>query len=170
MSRMAVEQVECPAEIITSSFKPPHLDKIVWLFRLTGVVHNSKPLWNLKQLALLLYNISVICIHAMITIVSVIFLQQMFLTKSTHVYQYIEVISGMINHAFLVYFIIHLILLSRRSRLSLLPRPDHWYPLPDYYEKQTTLFRKIILVFSLLMAIFVSSFYAFYFILKPQEC
>ena len=161
---MAVVQVESGIPKKVSSFKPPHLDKIVFIMRLTGVAHNSQPLRNFKQLAMLLYNMFVICLQAVKLIKSVIFVATLN-RKLKYFHYYLETIEYFIFIPFLIYLIIRLIFLSRKNLLSSLAKPDLWQHLEDYEEQRTGLCKKMVytiwFVFITLSILYESFFDAF---------
>ena len=133
-----------------SYFKPPHLDKIVSIFRFTGIAHTSRPLRSFKQILLLLYNLVVICLHGGFFIfIAIKTWRSVFGYKM--VFVYLKVLCDLASMLFSIYLIVHLVILSRKSHLSRLPKPIYWPSLPKEYEEKTPIVTSVMLWFWFLL-------------------
>ena len=141
---MAIVHTKSPVKQAEIAFKPPHLDKIVFLMQLTGIAHTSSPLRGYKQIGLLMYNLFIIIfirlLHCVVKIITVV---QAFSGENLDSY-----LQGFINFAMIgyqVYMMLYIFYLSRKSLLASLPKPAHWISLPDKYEKESPVVNNIFL-------------------------
>ena len=163
---MAAIQDESNAGRKISSFKPQYLDKIVFFMQLAGIAHNSKPLCSIKSILLLFYNIIVLSMNAM-QLGLLIVTSWLKFSELAYFHQYLDIINRLVTRALIIYMIIRLVVLSRKSLLCSLPRPGHWQLLPETFERQTPLVRKTVFGLWFVVIIFVNVFVKFYFLIKP---
>ena len=114
------------------SFRPPHLEKVVFLMQVTGIANTSGPLRGFKKIALLIYNLITICVRLLLGIVQVILEVEKF--SSTNLDSYLQGFIGFVMTGFQIYMMLYILFLSRKSLLASLPKSTYWISLPDEYE------------------------------------
>ena len=114
------------------SFHPPHLDKLLLIFKLFGIVHSSN-LKGVKQKALLIYNVMVILLHVALVIVTLLcMLPEIGFDRGPHtLHVNLRMVCESLIRCCYISHLIDLYILSRKSRLYSLPRVDGWMSLPD---------------------------------------
>ena len=149
------------------SFKPPHLDKVVCFFRLTGIAHSSCPLRSAKQIALLLYNLLTLCLHVANFIATAINYQG-HTARYKLLFVYLTALCNLASALFSIYLIIHLVVLSRKSHLSSLPKPNYWPSLPKHYEEEMPKANRIVFLCWFLLIVIPSIGVTLFHVLPPH--
>ena len=151
---MAVSQEKSDIFKDESSFRPPYVDKVAVLMQFCGTAHNSKPLRTYKQKLLLLYNIVVICLNVLMITGHIIEIVGLFENKKSSISAYLKGFNAIFFQGLITYVIVHAIVLSRKSLLCSLPRPDHWVNLNNDKEWKPPIVKiRVLFYFWILMTI-----------------
>ena len=127
------------------SFKPPHLDKLVFLMQLTGIAHTSSPVRGAKKISLFIYIIFIICIRLFYCTVKTI--TEVLTIPSKDLNYHLLGSMNLVMIGFQMYMMLYILFLSRKSLLASLPKPSHWISLPEIYEKEASVVNSILFYF-----------------------
>ena len=122
-------------------FKPPHLDKLLLILQLLGVIHTkitktAKPSQKLKHIALLAYNTLILHSNVIMMLVCIIVTVP---TMKNGPKSFVNVIYNINNLMIYLWAIVAMTLmfvLSRKSKLQSIRKPKNWISLPMQFERK----------------------------------
>ena len=138
-----------------NAFKPQFLDKLLIILQIFGVIHIKKTTTmlsqKLKQKALLIYNIIVMCSNVVYLFMYVgDRASNMRYMSRQNFFYYMDFISSLLLNLWSTICIVLLFILSRKSKLCSVPKPKNWEALPAKYENNMPLHHRISYITSII--------------------